>query len=110
MNTDLIRAFLFLILLSGGLKLAPPSPLREPSFTASEMDNASPCSGGGANSTGGVFTEGYCMLEDGTRLFFDVSNYQAEMSRSPRDHPNAMDVIDRFMRDNVAPIRIEKRP
>jgi hypothetical protein len=49
-------------------------------------------------------------LEDGTLLFFDVSDYQAEMRRSPTEHPNTMDVVDRFMRDNVAPIRIEKRP
>ena len=110
MSDDLIRISLFLILLSGGLKLTQSIPLREPSFPPIEVDSASPCLGGGANSRDGVFTEGYCLLEDGTLLFFDVSDYQAEMRRSPTQHPNAIDVIDRFMRDNIAPIRIEKRP
>ena len=111
MSDDLIRVLLFMILLSGGLKLTQSSPLREPSFPpAIEVDSSSPCWGGGANSRDGVFTEGYCLLEDGTLLFFDVSDYQPEMRRSPTEHPNAMDVIDRFMRDNVAPMRIERRP
>jgi hypothetical protein len=110
MRNHLIRTLFFLVLLSSGLKLTQSSPLREPSFTPTEVDSASPCWGGGANSRDGVFTEGYCLLEDGTLLFFDVSDYQAEMSRRLGEHPNAMDVIDRFMRDNVAPIRIEKRP
>src|SRR3974390_17761 len=109
MSDHLIRALLFFIFLSSGLKLTRSSPLREPTFTPIEADSASPCSGGGANSRDGVFTEGYCLLEDGTLLFFDVSDYQTEMRRSPTEHPNAMDVIDRFMRDKVAPIRIEKR-
>lgn len=110
MSNHLIRALLFLILLSGGMRLTQSSRIREPRFAPVEADNDSPCRAGGANSRDGIFTEGYCLLEDGTRLFFDVSDYQSEMSRSPREHPNAMDVIDRFMRDNVAPIRIDKRP
>lgn len=109
-SNNLIRASLFLILLSGGLRLTQSGSLREPSFPPVEVDHDSPCWGGGANSRDGVFTEGYCLLEDGTLLFFDVSDYQAEMRRKPTEHPNAMDVIDRFMRDNVAPIRTEKRP
>lgn len=110
MNDHLVRVLVFLVFLSGGLKLTQPTALREPSFPSIEEDSASPCSGGGANSRDGVFTEGYCLLEDGRLLFFDVSDYQVEMRRKPTEHPNAMDVIERFMRDNVAPIRIEKRP